>query len=827
MLETATAPTIAIVAPAGYGKTTLARQWAAVAEGPFIWVQATDAAQDVAVLAEKIVIAAADNLPNCGRRVLERLRATRRPDHEVDVLAELIAEDFSEIRRPTLVIDDYHLVEASIAGSRLVESLAYSGALAVALTTRVRPRWATPRRILYGEILEVGRAALAMTPEEAAEVLDETADERTLGLVALADGWPAVIGLAALSTSTDMPTDVTVHHYLAQELIAHLTPPARSALTILTLTPQIDIELLSTLLGDKQAAEAITEAERIGALHGQGDGSYQLQPLVSAFVVEESERDPPPELAAWLDSAYVYLRERRRWDEAFALVERFDRPHLIEILLREALDDALRGSRFATLSRWIAYSDDAGVSSGVRNLVASELALREGRFLKAEALGRAAAEELREEDPLFSQALRVAGRAAHLASREEVAFHLYRAASDAAKTESDRRKALWGEWSCATDLELESAQEFRRLLGDAIGADICERVMFASWCIAMEARRGHLSSLHLGDEVRDVIDKVDDPLLRCSFRNIYANGLSLSARYGEALGISTELLDDAVAHRLEFVMPYAASSIAQALIGQGDYDQAAWWLVEAHLRGSSSRDIHAVLNALALYARSQIAQGEFGTAFDALDHVDVRGALKSMSGEIAASRALALAGLGDALEASALATAAISMTSAIEPRVLAAATWAVLALGSDREDAQIDELLAHALGSGNLDALVVAYRGVPRLAVRLSQHPSAVEPIAQLAEQVGDGHLIRLLSLRQTGADRASHGISPREWDVYELLAHGASNLEIAQRLFISEATVKAHVHRILEKLSVRTRTEAAVHPAARRFRGGLRRRPD
>ena len=53
--------------------------------------------------------------------------------------------------------------------------------------------------------------------------------------------------------------------------------------------------------------------------------------------------------------------------------------------------------------------------------------------------------------------------------------------------------------------------------------------------------------------------------------------------------------------------------------------------------------------------------------------------------------------------------------------------------------------------------------------------------------------------------------LSPREMDVLRELAVGATNDEIAQRLFLSSNTVKHHIHNIFDKLSVETRQAAAA----------------
>ena len=52
-------------------------------------------------------------------------------------------------------------------------------------------------------------------------------------------------------------------------------------------------------------------------------------------------------------------------------------------------------------------------------------------------------------------------------------------------------------------------------------------------------------------------------------------------------------------------------------------------------------------------------------------------------------------------------------------------------------------------------------------------------------------------------------GLTPRELDILEAMAAGLSNREIAERLFVSENTVKTHAGRVFDKLAARRRTQA------------------
>jgi DNA-binding NarL/FixJ family response regulator len=60
--------------------------------------------------------------------------------------------------------------------------------------------------------------------------------------------------------------------------------------------------------------------------------------------------------------------------------------------------------------------------------------------------------------------------------------------------------------------------------------------------------------------------------------------------------------------------------------------------------------------------------------------------------------------------------------------------------------------------------------------------------------------------------DRRLEELTPREREVLEAIAEGLSNAELAAHFFLSEATIKTHVRRILTKLDLRDRVQAVVY---------------
>jgi DNA-binding NarL/FixJ family response regulator len=105
----------------------------------------------------------------------------------------------------------------------------------------------------------------------------------------------------------------------------------------------------------------------------------------------------------------------------------------------------------------------------------------------------------------------------------------------------------------------------------------------------------------------------------------------------------------------------------------------------------------------------------------------------------------------------------------------------------------------------------------PRLAEAVSIRPEWRGRLWSIFEHAHDYSTARKLKVQRHRRQSPEESLSPREHEVFELLSQGKPNKEIARLLYISEATVKVHVRRILAKLGARTRTEAVVKGALNR----------
>jgi LuxR family maltose regulon positive regulatory protein len=122
----------------------------------------------------------------------------------------------------------------------------------------------------------------------------------------------------------------------------------------------------------------------------------------------------------------------------------------------------------------------------------------------------------------------------------------------------------------------------------------------------------------------------------------------------------------------------------------------------------------------------------------------------------------------------------------------------------------LSEAFAAVTRSGNIDAFVTAYRGYPQLLHVLATSDKTRAEVGSILSLADDRRLGRgILPPQSKGSSGRSDLLSPREREVLALVSQGLRNRDIAQRLFISEVTVKVHVRNIMKKLGARSRAHA------------------
>lgn len=797
-------------AAAGYGKTTLARQWADRQTGPVVWYRATRASGDVAALAvglDELLASIAPELRRDPRRVARIASVNPSPKP----LGRALVQTYEPLTEEVLLIVDEWEAAGTEEAEQLLSTLVDQLHIRFLITTRTRPAWFTPRLEVYGEGLEIGVDELAMTDEEATEVLATgSAATGRARLLRTAAGWPAVVGLAAMSGEVDVTPERllsnTLYDYLAQEHLASVSERTQQALMLLAASSIDDRDRALVLLqGD--AEPTIREAVGHGLLGTGRRNEISLHPLLSDLLIDRFSHATDA-LRTELLVRCRTLVSHRLWDEALVIAERLPDADFAAEALSAALPDLLESGRTSSLLRWIDAARAAGATDVVVDYAESEGLFRRGEFDQALVLARRASSLV--EGDLAARAHLVAARAAHLGNwpseRDE---HLKRA-ENMAQDSRTRADALWLKFaSAAAEARPEAPSLLERFEDLSVGA-YDQELRIAEAHIHLGLVEGPLDErMSLAEINMSVFESASDPYAKSSLLNIYANALSAQGRYSDALKAADREFVLAEEYGLDFVHLYVLINKARALTGLRRFAEAKRALseVDRHLRTTFDPyvDCQHSMYLAALY----LSTGDSERAADVLTGgFDPRSGA-SLQAEFRALNALALTAVGNFADAEAQTKQALTLSRVVEVRALIAAARALRAAVEGRTQDLFAECEA-ILRIGARDALVLAWRISHEIAKPLLADSTRREPAIRLLIASHDQAVARRAGFRIPREAQPPGVLSPREREVLELVAQGLTNEEIAKLLYISLSTTKVHVRHILEKLGVRSRVEAA-----------------
>jgi ATP/maltotriose-dependent transcriptional regulator MalT len=808
LLDASDERTILLHAPAGYGKTTLSRQWAKTLSGA-IWLSITPSHLDVAAFAHDVAELVG---PAELSFIDEYLRARRNPQRAAREVATALAAQIEAAHIRWITLDDYQEVAESPETEEMVEILQEQTTARFLISSRLRPRWAKARLELYGDVLEIDRESLAMDDTESEELVGRRGDPAVAAFLAQAQGWPAVLALAAGPIGPRLPSNhiptvpAELHRYLAEEVYQSVTPSLREQLVELALLPQMSREALETRFG--RLSRTVLDAARELGFVSTGD-DLELHPLLREFLLSKLLDDPHAETRVRYAVAACITAER--WGRALELVLRFNLLNLVEPLLESAYKPLLRDGRLGTLTQFANRlgSRPAFSAPGVE-LIDAEVALRDGAYALASDLAMRVRRKLPEQHALRSRASAIVGNCGFLLADFASSEAAFAAALADALDERDEADALFG-------LALAPIFDERERPAGSIAAleALRERspidlVRHAGVVLGSSRIGPGFSRLDLFEDAMHALPHVQDPLVRTGFTANYSYALGIQAKYQPAFDVASLLLADAEAFDLEFARPHAHWNLAFACLGLRRFGDAEKHLQLVEDSVKRRYDGHHALNSRVLRARFllQLAQPHEALEYVRYDTHDA--AVPSMQAEYLATRALVHAVLRNPDESRAAAETAEARSISCEVRVLAQAARSILAThAGDVTQAVAVVDLADTLQVW--DPLVVALRSVPQLGDLIATQDRFRPTLQHLYESSNDLALSRRIGLRTRSGRMPSEILSARELEVLGLMAGGLRNKEIAAALVIAESTTKVHVRHVFEKIGVRTRTEAAA----------------
>jgi LuxR family maltose regulon positive regulatory protein len=383
LLAADTVPVVCVVAPAGYGKTTLLAQWAQHKDPRVGWVSVDQRDNDPAVLLTYVAVAL-DRIEPIDPKLVRGLAGPG--GSIVGVVARLAAAMAAMTGPVALVLDHLELLENQACLDAVAELAAQLPTRAqLLLTSRARPPLPVAVLRAQGRMVELGAEDLAMDHRDAHALLEGAGvglDDATVNeLLAQTEGWPVGLYLAALAHRAGNPRrhpwagftgdDRFMADYLWSELLGHLPPERVAFLTRTAVLDRMSGPLCDAVLDTTGSSAVLAWLEEGNLLLVPLDRQRQwyryhhlFHELLSA---ELSRREPDlvPQLHARAAS----------WCEANGLPETAidhaqaagDTDRIARLVWQLAMP-AYGAGRADTTRRWFGWFDDQGLLGRYRSV---------------------------------------------------------------------------------------------------------------------------------------------------------------------------------------------------------------------------------------------------------------------------------------------------------------------------------------------------------------------------------------------------------------------------------------------------------------------------
>jgi LuxR family maltose regulon positive regulatory protein len=318
-------PVVTLIAPPGYGKTTVLAQWAARETRPVAWLTLDDLDNDPVVLMRSLGAA-------LGRIGPIDSSVTRGHAHSRErILGAAVPRLVSDVHRwgepALLIVDDAHRIEDRTCLDALTALLDHLPSnLSVAIAGRTDPALPFGRLRARRDLLEIGPDAVALDIDETAALARATGcvldDESIRELHRRTEGWPVGVYLAALAcrrTGPDAGVSIAVtggDRYIASYLASELGRAlGQEDLRFLTRTSMVEIvtpglaEVLSGMPDSGPRLAGLARRHLLIQEVSQRPAAFRYHNLLRDFLRDELERREPGRATALHRLAAAWYRD--------------------------------------------------------------------------------------------------------------------------------------------------------------------------------------------------------------------------------------------------------------------------------------------------------------------------------------------------------------------------------------------------------------------------------------------------------------------------------------------------------------------------------------